>query len=121
MFTWLCGIARHKIVDHLRRRGRDAVVFSEMPPARLAALIDAGPLPEKVLAEKDTRIQVVRVLAALPDNYRRALVVRYADRRSVDEVAQLLGITYKAAESLLARARSAFRTAFATTEEHNER
>lgn len=121
LFTWLCGIARHKIADQLRRRGQPVAAFSEMPPAQLAALIDAGPLPEEIIAQKDTRIRVVRALGTLPEDYRGALVARYADRCSVDEVARLLGTTYKAAESLLSRARRAFRTAFCKVEEYDER
>lgn len=111
LFTWLCGIARHKIADNRRRRGRPAVVFSELPPEQLAALTDTRPLPEEILAQRDTRIRVVEALAGLPDEYRVALVARYADQRSVGEVAAVLGKTYKAAESLLARARAAFRAA----------
>lgn len=117
LFTWLCGIARHKIADHRRRRGPPADVFSEVSPERLAALADAGPLPEEILARRDTRIRVVEALGTLPDDYRTALVARYADRQSVDEVARLLGKTYKAAESLLGRARSAFRAALAQADE----
>ena len=121
LFTWLCGIARHKIADHFRRLGQPVAAFSEMRAEQLAALFDAGPLPEEILAQKDTRIQVVRALGTLPANYRQALVARYADGCSVDEVAQLLGTTYKAAESLLSRARKAFRATFRKIEEYDER
>lgn len=122
LFTWLCGIARHKIADHLRRRGRPVAAFSELPSQQLAALMDAGPLPEEILAQKDTRIRVIEALAALPEDYRAALVARYADQRSVDEVAELLGKGYKAAESLLSRARAAFRAAWSSADEdkHDE-
>jgi DNA-directed RNA polymerase specialized sigma24 family protein len=46
-------------------------------------------------------------------DYRTALVARYADGQSVDNVAQLLGKSYKATESVLSRAREAFRLALA--------
>jgi RNA polymerase sigma-70 factor (ECF subfamily) len=117
LFTWLCGIARHKIADHLRRQGRSvAEVFSDVPQAELAALIGAGALPEEVVARQATRVRVVEALATLRDDYRTALVARYADEQSVDEVARQLGRTYKATESLLSRARVAFQEALARLE-----
>ena len=117
LFTWLCGIARHKIADHFRRQGRSvAEVFSDVPQAELAALIASGILPEEVVARQATRVRVVEALATLRDDYRTALVARYADEQSVDEVARQLGRTYKATESLLSRARVAFQEAMARLE-----
>ncbi len=110
-FTWLCGIASHKVADHLRRVGRSPEsVFSDLPPEQLLELVDTGPLPDDVLANREVRFSVVTALGNLPDEYRRALVMRYADECSVEEVAQAIGRGYKATESLLARARSALRT-----------
>jgi RNA polymerase sigma-70 factor (ECF subfamily) len=108
-FTWLCGIARHKIADRLRCRGQPAVVFSEISNKQLAELLEKGPLPEDILARRETRLRVVEALAELPAEYRTALTARYAQQRSVEEVAQLLGKSYKAAESILSRAKAAFR------------
>jgi RNA polymerase sigma-70 factor (ECF subfamily) len=117
LFTWLCGIARHKVADHFRRQGRSvAEVFSDVPEAELAALIGAGTLPEEVVVRRATRVRVVQALATLRDDYRTALVARYADEQSVDEVAHQLGRSYKATESLLSRARVAFQEALARLE-----
>ena len=117
LFTWLCGIARHKIADHFRRQGRAAVeVFSDVPGGDLADLVATTFLPEEVVVRRATRVRVVEALGSLPQDYRAALVARYADERSVAEVARLLGRTYKAAESLLSRARAAFQEALARLE-----
>jgi RNA polymerase sigma-70 factor, ECF subfamily len=111
LFTWLCGIARHKIADYLRCLGQSPVVISEVPSQQLAAMIDKGALPEESLMKLDTRVAVVAAMGALPENYRIALVVRYANQGTVADVAQSIGKTYKATESLLCRARVAFRAA----------
>jgi len=104
-FTWLGSIARHKIADYYRRRGREPVeCFSSVSEQDLARLIYDGPLPEEILMQQATRACVVHALASLPDEYRTALVARYADGRSVNEVGQKLGKSYKATESLLSRA-----------------
>ena len=121
LFTWLCGIARHKIADHFRRHGwwlTDA--FSDLPDMCLASLVSSGPLPEEVVTRRATRARVVQALALLPEDYQGALVARYADEHSVSEVAQMLGRTYKGTESLLSRARVAFRDALASLEEETE-
>ena len=50
----------------------------------------------------------------LPDNYGDALEWKYIQELSVQEIAARLKVSPKAAESLLSRAREAFRDAFAT-------
>lgn len=112
LFTWLCSLARHKIADCCRKRGRQVQVLTDDSLEIVEAIQGSDPLPEEVLARRDVRSRVVQTLMALPDEYRLALVARYADGCSVDQVAQQLGKSYKAAESLLSRAKAAFRAAF---------
>jgi RNA polymerase sigma factor (sigma-70 family) len=112
LFTWLCGIARHKIADHFRRCGSSPAAFSELSAEQLRLIIDKSPLPEEMLSQPEVRIKVIETLAALPEPFRVALSARYAEERSVEDVAGILGKTYKGAESLLSRARAAFRAAF---------
>lgn len=120
LFTWLCCIARHKIADHYRQRKLPLDVFSDVPDVQLRALISSDPLPEEYLLQRATRIQVVKALAALPEKYRSALVARYVEDRSVMEISQMLNKTYKGAESLLSRARSAFRETLLHLEEERD-
>ncbi|HSJ58284.1 MAG TPA: sigma-70 family RNA polymerase sigma factor [Anaerolineae bacterium] len=118
LFTWLCSIARFKIADHHRRRGRrPETPFADMPAARVAALMASDPLPDEVVAARGTRAAVVEALGTLNDDYRTALLARYIDGQDVDEVARRLGRSYKATESLLSRAREALRRALAQWEE----
>jgi len=118
MIFWLCGIARHKIADHYPRR---ALVLDAGNPAmsgeRLAALVDQAPLTGDLVARIDTRTLVVKALALLPEEYRAALVARYVNEQSVQEIAEELGKTYKAAESLLSRARARLRDALALADQ----
>jgi RNA polymerase sigma-70 factor (ECF subfamily) len=117
LFFWLCGIARHKIADHYPRR---ALVLDAGNPAmsgeRLSTLVDQAPLTEDLVARIDTRTLVVKALALLPEEYRAALLARYVNGQSVGEIAEDLGKTYKAAESLLSRARTRMREALALAE-----
>lgn len=111
MFTWLCAIARHKIADYYRKQNRTAA-FVDTPVEEINHIFDDAPLPEETLQQKSVRLKVIEALHSLPDEYRNAIIARYADNNSVDEIAEQLGKSYKATESLLSRARSAFRKAF---------
>jgi RNA polymerase sigma-70 factor (ECF subfamily) len=96
-FSWLCSIARHKIIDHIRKQGRRRdEVFSDLPVSQLSNALTPDHLPEDLILCQSTRIRVVEVLTMLPDEYRSALVARYADGKSVSEVAQVIGKSYKA-------------------------
>jgi len=107
--SWLCGIARRKVADYWRQQGGRAGQTLIVPPANLAALLDRQRLPDEVLGQHATRAYVAEALAELPPDYRQALVARYADGCPVEEVARRLGRSYKAAESLLSRAKAALR------------
>jgi len=109
LLSWLCSIARHKVADYWRRGNGTARSGLTMSPAYLQELMDSGPLPDEMLNRSALRVCVIEALAELPDDYRSALLARYADGCSVAEVARLLGRSYKAAESLLSRAKAALR------------
>jgi RNA polymerase sigma-70 factor (ECF subfamily) len=112
-FSWLCGIARHKLADHWRRQNRSRQHVCLMPPEDLTRLLDEGPLPDEVVGRRATCLRVVEILGLLPLDYRTALVARYAEGHSVEEIARLLDKSYKATESVLSRAKEAFRAALA--------
>ncbi len=111
LFSWLCSIARHKIADHRRRYARLDRNLSLLPPEELTRLVDSGPLPDELVHQRAVCLRVAEILGQLPSDYRTALVARYAEGQSVEEIAQLLDKSYKAAESTLSRAREAFRQA----------
>lgn len=102
--AWLIGVARHKLVDHWRRRARDE--------RNLAAVADDVPAtddPWDVHLEASVAHEVLGRLGA---HHRSALTLRYLDGLPVPEVADHLGRTIHATEALLVRARLAFRRAY---------
>ena len=112
LFGWLCGIARHKLADEARRRRRLGASLEELGAdegERPLCQLGIQSLPQEALAASETRAAVVRALWCLPADYREALLARYHHGESVEEVAARLGRGYKATESLLSRARVAFR------------
>jgi len=113
LFTWLCEICRHELADVTRKSARRPVHVSLFAPGTRATVADLrapGHLEPAVRVESaQHRAAVIRVLDALPPSYAQALEAKYADGLSVGEIARLLGLTSIAAQSLLARARQAFR------------
>lgn len=117
LLTWLCTFCRHEISAHWRARGRtgEPVELVEDEPAVRAALdsIGAGLERPDDAAERREIARLVQVaLDRLPPRYGNALEWKYLDDIPVREIAARLALSPKAAESLLTRARDAFRDAF---------
>lgn len=97
---WLVTVARRRLVDHWRQRRRGGELAS-----RLAMRTsDAEPPPH-------ADPELWAALSSLSPRQRAVLVLRYVDDWSVAEVAEGLGISLRAAESLLVRARTSLRAA----------
>jgi RNA polymerase sigma-70 factor (ECF subfamily) len=117
LFTWLCAICRHEIarVQHNDAAAAVGDPIDDSPGIRAAldalALAAAADVESQARREELARL-VQATLDHLPARYGEALEWKYIDGLSVDEVAARLGLGYKAAESLLSRARQAFRDGF---------
>lgn len=120
LFSWLCQICRRQIVDHLRahRRYSDRIVLIEDNDEMRAVLesieAPASTEPAHGYSTEETRRLVRSVLDRLPSRYGDVLEWKYVEGRSVEEIARELGVGQIAAQSLLARARVAFREAIET-------
>jgi RNA polymerase sigma-70 factor (ECF subfamily) len=114
LFTWLTTICRHELADVTRKAARQPTHDSLSEPRAalhvpLQLRVPAHREPEaEVEAEWDSDA-VIRALNTLPERYALALEAKYGDGLSVEEIGHLLGLTPIAAQSLLARARDAFR------------
>jgi RNA polymerase sigma-70 factor (ECF subfamily) len=94
LLRWLYAIARHKIADFWHQ---------------------ARPVSELSDSLEDTSegisLEFRETLAKLPQQTRQALLLRYHEGMSVEEVAHILGRSYKATESLLSRGRALLKAA----------
>jgi len=108
--TWLYAIAKHEVVDYYRKRKIKAILFSRLPFLETLASKALG--PEEELIEKEIKTKIALVLSRLSEGYQRILRLRYLQGCSVSQVAAIFGVSYKAAESKLSRARLAFREAW---------
>lgn len=103
---WLRTVASNKVNDHYRAAARVQHLVEEVE--RNSDLGNENdPVAQQELKEKHASIQVA--LDALPEQQRLALEWKYIEKRSVREIAELMQLTEKAAESVLYRARRDFR------------
>jgi RNA polymerase sigma-70 factor (ECF subfamily) len=121
LFTWLCTFCRREIAAWVERTGRVAhVSLAEDRPETRAVLETIAALsrddPESELQRRELSQLVHTVIDQLPGRYGDALEWRYIDGVAVQEIGRRLGLGYKAAESLLTRARQAFREGFGLLE-----
>ena len=108
--AWLCGIARNCVLEHYRDvQRRDGAVQSLRHVQGQRS--DPPELPQQDAVE-DVKARVNLALAQMPELYSRALIMKYVHRKSMREIAQGFAKSEKAVESLLGRARDAFKRHF---------
>lgn len=100
---WLRGIASNVLRNQLRQLRRRQ--------RRQQPFVNEATHPNGVM-KADQGERIAQALAALPQRYEQALRAKYLDQRSVGDIAAETGQTAKAVESLLTRARAAFREAY---------
>jgi RNA polymerase sigma-70 factor (ECF subfamily) len=116
LFTWLCAVCRNEIAAHFRRIGRRPrevgleEKHAEVDAASVLAAPPGGAEERFGLLERRERVHLA--LDRVPPAYARVVEWRYLEDVSVTEIARRLGTSYKATESLLSRARAAFRASY---------
>ena len=102
--AWLCGIARNRINNNLRREGRE--------PLRDAETLDSAqdspapePLPHDQTISNEEQAILWRSLERIPEIYREPLVLFYREHQSVEKVAAALELTEDAVKQRLSRGR----------------
>jgi len=103
--TWLCTVARRKVIDNVRvdkaqkRRGRGRKIALES--MNLAA---KGRSPSSVAAIIEGKRILEAAMEELPPHYRVAIETRYLERLPHEETGRRLSISAKAAQMLTHRA-----------------
>jgi RNA polymerase sigma-70 factor, ECF subfamily len=100
--TWLLAIAAHYCIDQLRKRRGKIVSIEENPDIHLQ---DFTPIPEilAIMSEDNDRLR--KILEKLNPIDRAAVILRYWNELSYEEIAQTLSLTVSAVKSRLHRSR----------------
>jgi RNA polymerase sigma factor (sigma-70 family) len=102
--AWLCGIARNRIHNFLRREGREPVRRAEEIDAEHES-IGHEPIPADHAISKEEAQILWRSLERLPELYREPLILFYREGESVERVAIELELSEDAVKQRLSRGR----------------
>ena len=117
LYTWMCQIARGELSTYYKKSGRKPYMASIEDRDDIRALLESIPSdqasePDNILAGDQRNEFIQLLLDYLPGNYGLILEAKYVEGLSMQEIAERFETTPKAVESLLSRARTAFRTHF---------
>ncbi len=95
--AWLMGIARHKLVDHLRRN-RQMLAWEQVEGNP-----DGGPCPEEVAGRRLQMAQVAAALSRLPADRAEAISLHFFAGLSLAEAAEVMGKGEEAVKKIIQR------------------
>jgi len=102
--SWLCGIARNRINQALRREGRQPVrLAGSLESIQEHGSAEAGPSEQAISREEEAILW--RSLERIPELYREPLILFYREQQSAAEVAQALDLTEETVRQRLSRGR----------------
>jgi RNA polymerase sigma factor (sigma-70 family) len=102
--AWLCGIARNRINNFLRREGREPIRMAESLES-LPESPSPGPLPADQTISNEEQAILWRSLERIPEIYREPLILFYREHQSIEAVARHLDLTEDAVKQRLSRGR----------------
>ena len=101
--AWLLRIASNVIADRAKRQAKDGLRVDE-PSLELAARSNSRQTQQTELEESERRAWVIRQVDELPDDQRRVVRLRFAEEKSISEIAAELGRSEGAVKQLQFRA-----------------
>ena len=103
--TWLLSITSNYCIDQIRKRRALLLSIDEPLPPHPALTADKTKGPEAQLATSEQQRLVQGLLQELPEDYRTAVILRYWQEMSYEEIAETTGSSISAIKSRLFRAR----------------
>jgi RNA polymerase sigma-70 factor, ECF subfamily len=114
LWSWLAGIAHHKVAAHWRQVGQVNRLLERAKSdgaAMQQSANDFGGVGNS-LEQKELVESIRRTLADLPAEYSALLSAKYLDGHSLEDLSRQWGSSVDATKSKLARARREFRETF---------
>ena len=103
--TWLLSITSNYCIDQIRKRRALLLSIDEPLPPHPALTSDKAKGPEAQMANSEQQDLVQGLLQELPEEYRTAVILRYWQEMSYEEIAETTNSTVSAIKSRLFRAR----------------
>ena len=102
--AWLCGIARNRINNFLRREGREPNHQAE-PIEEAVESHAPEPLPVEYTISREEQAILWRSLERIPEIYREPIILFYREHHSIETVAADLDLSEDAVKQRLSRGR----------------
>lgn len=112
-YVWLARIALNKCRDRGRRLFVRRLIRGADPLDGAGDVADLAPSPETVAADRQALVRLDRAIAALPANLKEPLILTAIDGMSQGQAADVLGVSVKAVETRVYRARARLAAALA--------
>lgn len=103
---WIARIAINKCHDWARRRAVRRIISFALPIEAAEQVADQTVTADALLSERQELQRTMKAIAGLPAALKEALVLRTVEGLSQAETAQVLGISEKAVETRVYRARA---------------
>lgn len=106
LYSYLCAITKHEVVDFYRKKKIKMVLFSRFP--FLETLAAKALTPEEEVLKQELKTEIKKTLKSIGRRYGKLLRLKYLLGFSVKEIAQKTASSPKSVESALTRARKSF-------------
>jgi RNA polymerase sigma-70 factor (ECF subfamily) len=106
-FSWICGIAKHKIIDYYRKKKIKTILFSVNPA--FEEIADKSLMPERDVLKEELKNEIRKTFRELSAGYGKILRLKYLEGYKTKTIALRFKTTVKAIESRLRRAKIQFR------------
>lgn len=104
--AYIFAIARHKIIDYIRKKKIKKMLLSAIPEHFFNSC--ATLLFNDITEKKELEDSVERILKDIPHEYALIIRLKYIEGLPVQTIAKKLALNFKAVESKLFRARKLF-------------
>ena len=111
--TWLFRIATNLCIDRMRKKKPDHYLDAEVKGTEGLTMYSQIPsntrLPEEELESLELHETVQKEILKLPDKYRSAIVLKYMEELSLNEISEILDLPLGTVKTRIHRGREALR------------
>ena len=107
--TWIYRLATNACIDTLRRRKKQSGSVSLDDEELFVDAVDTSPQPQETVEHREARKLLQEGLSALPEEYRKVLILREIEGLSYTEIAECASLELGTVKSRISRGRSLLR------------